>query len=109
MENKKSLWEILIPRFSNDYEEFRLEFHKKWDEKVREISGGLTILRTTKGYWMNPKNKLFVDEMIPVRIYCSEEEMDKIMNYTLNYYNQEAVMSYIISNKVKILNKNDNR
>ncbi len=109
MENKKSLWEILVPRFSNTHEEFGLEFHKKWDEKVREISGGLTVLKTAKGYWVNSKDKLFVEEMIPVRIYCSEEEMDKIMNYTLNYYNQEAVMSYIISDKVKILNKNDNR
>ena len=98
----KLLWEILIPKFSNDGKEFEIEFHKKWDKKIGKISGGLTILRTAKGHWINPDKKLFSEEMIPVRIYCSEKEIGKIMKFTLEHYTQDAVFCYLVSNKIKI-------
>jgi len=106
MTNKnKLLWEILVPKFSNDKKEFEIKHHKEWDEKVREISGGLTILRTAKGQWINTNEKIFAEEMIPVRIYCYEEDIDKIMDYTLKYYNQEAIFAYLVSDNVKILER----
>ncbi|NCN51857.1 hypothetical protein GW931_02500 [archaeon] len=103
--NNKSLWEILVPKFSNEKKEFEIKHHQKWDKQIRKISGGLTILRTAKGQWININEKLFAEETIPVRIYCCEEDIDKIMNYTLNYYDQEAIFAYQVNDNVKILEK----
>jgi hypothetical protein len=102
-DNNKSLWEILVPANSNDGLEFSLEHHHNWDEKVRSISGGLTIYKSAKGQWVDPSGQLFLDKMIPVRICCSEDEIDKIMELTLSHYSQEAVMAYRVSPYVKLL------
>lgn len=98
----KTLWEILVPRFSNEKKEFPIEYHRQWDEEVRVIAGGVTILRTAKGHWINPEGKVFIEEMIPVRLYCTEDEIEKIMDYTRVYYSQEAVFAYEVSTRVKI-------
>lgn len=102
---KKSLWEILVPKYSNEKKEFPLKHHHLWDEKVRKIAGGVTILKTAKGQWINTKGKLFAEEMIPVRIYCTEEEIEKIIRFTLEHYNQEAVMAYELSSNVKVVKR----
>jgi len=98
----KDLWEILIPQTDNKKKKYSVKYHQVWDKKVREIAGGITILRTAKGQWINPEKKLFVEEMIPVRVYCSSSEIDKIIDFTLIYYDQEAVMAYKISSEVKL-------
>tara|TARA_B100001971_G_C17859517_1_gene367626 strand:+ start:161 stop:475 length:315 start_codon:yes stop_codon:yes gene_type:complete len=95
----KKLWEILVPRYSNDNVEYAVEYHHQWDEKVREISGGLTILRTAKGHWVSDKD-LFVEEMIPVKVYCDRESIDRIIDITIEHYQQKAVMAYEISSNV---------
>ena len=105
MKKSKSLWTILVPRFSNEGEEFDLQFHKLWDEKVKEISGGLTILRTAKGSWIDTDKKDFSEEMIPVMIRCTKKEIKKITNYTINYYNQKAIFYYLQSKKTYILKR----
>jgi hypothetical protein len=96
------LWEILVPKQTNTGEEIPVEFHHVWDESVREISGGLTILKTAKGHWVNPDGELFVEPMIPVRIVCSKKQMKQIVDLTAAHYEQEAIMFYRISKKVKI-------
>lgn len=40
--------------------------------------------------------------MIPVRIACSEEQIHGIAKFTAGYYQQEAVMYYLVSEKVFI-------
>lgn len=99
----RTLWEILVPTIRNDGRPIRTRFHRVWDEKIREISGGLTILNVTKGQWMNPDNKLFIERMIPVRILATEEEMNKIINMTMSYYDQEAILAYEVSRNVKLV------
>ena len=99
----KTLWEILIPASANDGKKFSLEHHQEWDKKARKMSGGLTILKTGKGQWISPDGKTFYDQMIPVRIYCTEEQMDKLIEFTIGYYEQKAVMAYEISRNVKIV------
>ena len=98
----QKLWEILIPRYSNEVVEYSVEYHHSWDKYVREIAGGVTILRTAKGHWVNPEGRVFQEEMIPVRVYCSEEELDRIIDHTLEYYAQEAVFAYEVSSNVKV-------
>lgn len=97
----KILWEILVPTIKND-KPIRTRYHRVWDQKVREISSGLTILQPAKGHWVSPSGELFVERMIPVRIYCTEVEIEKIADMTAKYYNQEAVMYYSVSTKVMI-------
>ncbi len=105
MEKGRTLWEILVPRYSNAGREYPLGHHHQWDAKIREISGGITILRTAKGHWISPEGKLFADEMIPARVYCSELEIERIVDETLLHYEQEAVLAYEISSKVKLKHK----
>jgi len=104
----QKLWEILVPQNSNTGAAYSLEHHKAWDEKVRELSGGLTLLRTVKGQWINPDGRTFIDTMIPVRIYCDEMSIDKIIAFTLTHYNQEEILAYEISSNVKLVRRKNN-
>lgn len=96
----RSLWEILVPTIRSDGKPYRLRFHRIWDEKIKEISGGLTIMPVAKGHWIAPNGTLFTERMIPVRILASKNEMEKIVDMTLKYYSQEAVLAYKISEDV---------
>ena len=104
-----SMWEILVPT------EKRLEpgkfyttrYHRVWDAKVCEITGGLTILTPVKGQWVSPtgelyaeRGELYVDRLIPVRIAATREQIEQVIDLTIKYYDQLAVMCYKISDEV---------
>jgi len=91
------LWEILVPTISNDGKFYRKRYHKVWDAKVREIANGLTIHMPTKGQWVSPTGVLYEERMIPVRILCTRADIEKIVDMTLKYYNQLAVLAYKVS------------
>lgn len=95
-------WEILVPTITNEGVPIRTKFHKKWDEKVRAITNGLTIIPPIKGQWLSNDGQLFSERMIPVRIACNEEQINIIADMTAEYYNQKAIMFYLIANKVVI-------
>ena len=110
MENKY-LWEILVPTVMDRENRegkllkdrpIKIKHHKVWDKKVQDIAGGLTIMRPAKGYWESPSKELFVERMIPVRIFCTEDEINSISDFTASHYNQEAIMFYKVSEKVTI-------
>lgn len=96
---KEQMWEILVPA-SNDEQEFSYEHHKDWDAYVRSITGGVTIMKTAKGEWLSPAGKLYKDRMIPCRIICNQEQISNIIDFTIEHYQQEAVLAYKISNDV---------
>lgn len=83
---------------------FTTRYHKVWDSKVRAISGGLTILKPVKGEWVSSEGTIFAERMIPVRIACTEAEIEKIADLTAAYYSQLAVMYYKISDYVVVKN-----
>lgn len=100
----RTLWEILVPTvrsFGENPKFYTTRYHRVWDKKVREISGGLTILSPTKGQWIH-KGEFYEERMIPVRICCTSLEIEKIADMTAVYYNQKAVMYYKISDFVRI-------
>jgi hypothetical protein len=100
----KSLWTILVPTKHADTNKLiRVRFHRVWDEKVREITGGLTILHPAKGQWISPGGEFFAERMIPVQLICTEPEMRLIAMMTGMYYNQQAVMYYKVSDDVHIM------
>lgn len=107
---KVELWEILVPASKwKTKVVFPYVHHKKWDEYVRSIAGGVTILKTGKGEWVSPDGVLHTDRVIPCRIACTSEQMDKIIDFTIAHYNQEAVMAYKISAEVIIKHAETNK
>lgn len=94
----KKMWEILVPTIRNDGGQINTRFHKVWDEKVRQISGGLTILMPARGQWVSPTGELFKELMIPVRVLATDDEMETIINITLKHYeDQETILAYVVS------------
>jgi hypothetical protein len=103
---KTELWEILVPASGNNDKEFTYEHHKAWDEFVKNLTGGVTIMKTAKGQWLSPSGKLYKDRMIPCRIICTKEQINKIVDFTIEHYNQEAVLAYKISTVVILKHRN---
>jgi hypothetical protein len=104
--SNKCLWEILVPTQKNNpagkNKYYTLRYHRLWDEKVRKITGGLTIMTPAKGQWVSPSGDLFVERMIPVRIMCTADQIEEIADMTAAHYNQLAIFYYLVSNFVKI-------
>ncbi len=99
----QKLWEILVPTVRRDGgKPYTTRYHRVWDKKVREISKGITILPPSKGQWIAPDGVLFVERMIPVRFLATYNEAHKVIDITLKYYDQLAVMCYLISDEVII-------
>lgn len=90
----------LSSKYSNEGEEISVDRHRNWDEQVRFIAGGLTIMRSAVGNWVSPNGDLFVERMIPCRVHCSRNTIEKIIQLTLEFYEQEAVLAYKISDEV---------
>lgn len=99
--SKVEMWEILVPTIRRaDNKPIKTRYHKVWDKKVRDISGGLTIMTPAKGQWLSNDNELFVERMIPVRIIATEEQISKIIDMTMVYYDQLAILAYRVSDHV---------
>jgi len=103
----KKVWEIMVPTSNNNGKPLRTRYHRVWDKKVRDITGGLTIFKPVIGNWVSPDKILYVERMIPVRIIATNEEIDEIIKFTMKYYEQEAILAYVISIEVKLVHKND--
>jgi len=102
------LWEILVPTVRRvGGKPYRTRFHRVWDAKVRALTGGLTILRPAIGQWISPDGELFKERMIPVRIACSREQITTIIDFTLVYYDQLAVMAHKVSDEVILQHRKD--
>ena len=99
--DNKLLYEILVPARTGKVK-VKKGFHQQWDEKIRSISGGLTILRPAKGHWISPSGTTHVERMIPVRVWATTEQMELIAQITASHYKQEAVMYYVVSQQVTI-------
>lgn len=97
------LWEILVPTVHNNGKPFRTRFHKVWDEKVRAITGGLTIFKPAFGQWKSGDGEVFIERMIPVRIACTKDQIQKIADLTAKQYEQLAIMFYLVSEEVHIV------
>lgn len=96
------LWEILVPQAFNDGHHIPVSHHQVWDEWVRTVAGGLTILKPTKGIWTSPVGEIFREGMIPVRIVCTEAQIQTIIDFTNEHYDQLAVMACRLSDYVLI-------
>jgi hypothetical protein len=98
---KKYLYEILVPTVRNVGRPFHTRFHRVWDKKVEAISdsGGMTLLTPGKGTWVH-EGQSISERMIPVRVMCTREQIEQIIDLTLEYYDQIAVMAYRVSDEI---------
>lgn len=103
MSDAKALWEILVPCQYNDGTPVRTRHHKSWDEKVRRVAGGLTVMKPATGQWVH-EGKVYHDRTIPVRVLCTDAQMGKIVQMTMLHYEQLAVIAYVISERAEIFN-----
>lgn len=115
-----ALWEILVPTVKTmgaSYQRDRLahaatgeevlpaqqyystRYHRVWDAKVRAITGGLTVMQPVNGQWV-AEEELFKERMIPVRIVATRDQIEQIIQMTLVYYDQLAVLCYKLSDEV---------
>ena len=101
MDADKKIWEILVPAMMYG-RPIRTHYHRLWDEKIKQIAGGLTITPPTKGYWISNEGKTIKEQMIPIRIMCTSDEIETIADITARHYNQDAIMFYKISDGVYI-------
>lgn len=103
------LYEILVPCQTNKGKPIRTRQHREWDQRVRRITGGLTVMAPAKGHWVSPYGKVFSERMIPVRIAADVSSMREIADMTAKFYQQEAIMYYKVSDEVTILYYPENK
>lgn len=101
------VWEILVPCVKPDGTPNKTRYHRVWDNKVRTITSGLTICPPTKGQWIDPNGVTIFERMIPVRIVCTRTQIEEIVDMTMAYYDQEAILAYKISGEVILKNRGD--
>lgn len=105
-----ALWEIMVPHKMGPKGKkvIQVPYHQEWDAKVREIAGGLTIMRAARGQWVDRdgNGKLYKEIMIPVRIACTREQIEEIMAFTQQHYKQIVVMAYKVAEEV-IMRRDD--
>lgn len=102
-----NLYEIYVPtvkpgHFKGKNRYFKLKHHRRWDDAVREIAGGLTIYAPAIGQWVAPDGGVFKERMIPVRIACTAEQIESIAALTAYHYGQQAVMFYQVSERAEV-------
>lgn len=118
------MWEILVPTekrvkeprvpgdtFENTVDPnlknyYTTRYHRVWDAKVRAITGGLTVLTPAKGQWVSPDGELFIERMIPVRIVATRPQIEQIIDMTMVYYDQLAILCFKISDEVILKHRN---
>lgn len=97
----KCLYEIYVPTVLNSGKPIRTRQHREWDNRVRRITGGLTVYKPVMGQWIDQSdNTLYKERMIPVRIVATPDEMSKIAGMTKLFYEQIKVLYYKLSNEV---------
>lgn len=104
---EKGFWEILVPTQSNEGTPYRVRYHRVWDAKVRAITHGLTIYLPAKGQWLAPDGVLHIERMIPVGILCTRKQIEDIIDMTMKYYNQKAVLAYKVSSEYILKHKDE--
>jgi len=94
-----NLYEILVPtKYGDTLKPISTKHHKSWDAQVRKLAKGLTILTPAKGQWVD-YDVLYEERIIPVRIMCNEETMQKLLKFSIKHYRQKAIMFFVLSER----------
>ena len=111
MRTDLKIWCILIPTLKARKSRrpfFSTRHHKVWDDYVRGLAGGLTIFAPSKGQWTNENNQVIEERVLPVNIACTDDIFEKIIDFTMSHYDQDALMYYKVSEEVSIIKRGKN-
>lgn len=72
-----NLYEILIPVANNDGKEFPEKYRQAFIDFIGILVGGVTVYPVVDGQWYEGENR-YAEKMIPVRINCTDKEIDAI-------------------------------
>src|SRR6516225_7317903 len=76
----KAVWRVMVPVYGNDGRRIP---DLEWQDKVVNISRGWTMHATALGAWLEDGASLpLIEDMTPVDIVCTEEELDAIIDLT---------------------------
>lgn len=65
-------------------------------------------MNPVKGQWISSDEKLFAERMIPVRIIATKNEIENIVDMTIEYYDQLAVLAYKVSDDIILRHRKGN-
>jgi len=103
MEGQLILFEILVPCARTDGGPIHTKFHSVWDKKIQTITGGISIFPPTLGAWRKTEGTAYREEMMPVRIVSTRNQMQAIVRMTKDYYEQASILAYVISTEIILL------
>jgi hypothetical protein len=94
----KAVWRIMVPVYYNDGRRIPDRVHLEWQDEVVKISRGWTMHATALGAWLEDGASLpLIEDMTPVDILCTEDQLDAIINLTGRLYNQKIVFAYKVT------------
>jgi hypothetical protein len=94
----KAVWRVMVPVYGNDGRRIPARVHLEWQDKVVNISGGWTMHATALGAWLEDGASLpLIEDMTPVDILCTEEQLDAVIDLTGRLYQQKVVFAYKVT------------
>lgn len=96
----KQVWEIYVPTVhQNSNKPIKARYHRVWDRKVLDITGGLSVYNPIVGIWKSDESgEVYNERMIPVRIVATRDEVEKVIEETFKHYpDEEAILCYRLS------------
>lgn len=101
IKRKKNLYEILVPAYSNEGKKFSVLAWANWEGFLVSRSGGFTKLSEVSGVWVD-EDKVYKDTNIPYRALLTRPDYIEALKYAKETFNQKAIFSYEVSEKVLI-------
>lgn len=99
-EERKGVWRIMVPKKDNRRQPFSRRERKEWEDAVINIAGGWTIQPLARGAWVDDDGRVRPENMAPVDILCTDEQIRSIIDMTGHRFGQEVVLAYKISENV---------
>jgi hypothetical protein len=86
------LFAIYLPVYNANGGMFETDHHRKWDEAICKLAGGVTVRKATlRGRWFGKDRVTIAEDIIEAEIGCSEKVLEKIVAFTKKHYRQEAI------------------
>jgi hypothetical protein len=82
-------WTIYVPTRAQSGKPFAAVDHKRWEQRVTEMTGGMTFHGRVQGLHLAPANK---EESMDVSIVCTAAQIRQIAKFTKQHYRQQAIL-----------------
>jgi hypothetical protein len=94
----KAVWRVMVPVYYNDGRRIPDRVHLEWQDELVKISRGWTMHATALGAWLEDGASLpQIEDMRPVDILCTEEQLDAIIDLSGRLYKQKEVFAYKVT------------